>query len=1056
MGKYDFTFDMGQNDPNALILKRIRAESVILEFGPYKGRTTKYLKEHLGCKVYAVEIDKEAAQECKKYTESILNADIEEFGWIQEFSEIKFDGIIFADVLEHLRKPEKVMQMARQLLKKDGSIYVSIPNITHNSVLINMINNKFRYTPTGILDETHIHFWGYDDFIEFAYKIGTVPIVQIATYCGMDNEIGVDYCHVSSVFQQELTKRRYGHVYQFVFELKNSDYVKEHNISIFKDIRGEEQYQYELLLEGNTEENFAGDFCLRCRVEGEKEVRFNLADHHTDSVSVNILNCEGQALCMQVKGITDTAEEEKLMIVGALHFENKDYIINHLKAFRIPLNKQYQRIELSVAKADITMERYYQLIQNYIKMETDNERMQAEFEKKIRTLETDNERMKIELEKKIQSLETKEKQLDQEMRAVKNDYESVKMQLQTAEQKINEMAEDERDDFLQRMRYRFSTYGMHPRRLFRRIVYKEVPVEAFVKKCSDKKYEVEKGDMVSIVIPIYDRTEVLKESIDSILNQTYKNIELLLVCDGSPNETLEIVESYRHCKRVRIFKYNNNSGNAVRGRNKAIKEARGKYLAFQDSDDIAEPIRIEKSLQYMESFKADVVYGAWRAKVDGTRDAGLTDGQEIISPECDYELLKKVCVPCQSTVMVRVDALRDAGGLKSIMRYREDHELWLRLAYLGYRFKAVPEVLTNLRIHENNLELKYKKNDEYWQRLTMKEHKVKAKLPLKIGYVIAGCGISGGLSVTCTHANYLLDKGYDVSLICVGPKQSISWFPNQKVELYAVEEVEDNYDVLFATYWTTAYQVENMKAKQKIYFIQSDERKFYPDNSVEAKQVETTYKFDFTYMTMAKWCQNWLKEEFGKEAYIVSNGIDENVFFEDEPLEKRSERLKVLIEGPMTIPFKGVKEAFSVLENLECDIWYVSSDGRPDVDWRCDRYFEKVKLEDMRKIYSSCDILLKLSKFESFCLPALEMMACGGIPVVAKVNGINEFLENGINGYIVEQEDYKGAQERIRTLIENKELRNKMSFQAKETAKKWYWKNTLNKLDRFFKTLEEE
>lgn len=1037
MGKYDFSFDMGQNDPNALILKRIQAGSVILEFGPYKGRTTKYLKENLGCKVYAVEIDKEAARECEKYTESILAADIEEYGWMQEFSDIRFDGIIFADVLEHLREPEKVMHMARQLLKEDGSIYVSIPNITHNSVLINMINNKFSYTPTGILDETHIHFWGYDDFIEFVYKIGMEPVVQNATYCGMDNEIGVDYSHVSPVLQQELTKRRYGHVYQFVFEMKISEYVKEHNIPIWKDIRGEEQYQYEILLEGSTEENFAGDFYLQCRAEGGRTVQFNLADHHADSVFVKILNYESQALCVKVRGITDTAKEEKLTIVDALHFENCDYVINHLNAFQIPLDKQYQRIELSIVKADITMERFYQLIQRCIKMQFDNEKIKNEFENKI------------------QGMETNEKHLDKELQTVKNNYESIKAQLQAAEQKINEMTENVKDGFWQRMKYRVSTYGMHPKRLFRRIVYKEVPVEAFVKKCSDRKYGIEKGDMVSVVIPIYDRTDVLKESIDSILNQTYKNIELLLICDGSPNETLEVVESYRHCEKVRIFKYNNNSGNAVRGRNKAIKEARGKYLAFQDSDDIAEPLRIEKSLQYMESFEADVVYGAWRAKVDGTRDVGLTNGQEIISPECDYELLKKVCVPCQSTVMARVDALRDAGGLKSIMRYREDHELWLRLAYLGYRFKAVPEILTNLRIHENNLELKYKNNDEYWQDLTMQEHKIKAKLPLKIGYVIAGCGISGGLSVTCTHANYLLDKGYDVSLICTGPKQNIDWFPNQMVELYTVEEIDDNYDILFATYWTTAYQVENMTAKRKIYFIQSDERKFYPVHSIEAKQVETTYQFDFTYMTMAKWCQSWLKEEFGKEAYIVPNGIDENVFFEDEPLEKKSERLKVLIEGPMTIPFKGVKEAFSVLENLECDIWYVSSDGRPDTGWRCDRYFEKVKLDDMRKIYSSCDILLKLSKFESFCLPALEMMACGGIPVVAKVNGVNEFLENGINGYMIEQGDYKGAQDRIQTLIENKELRKKMSFQAKETAKKWYWKHTLNKLDQFFKTLEQ-
>lgn len=152
----------------------------------------------------------------------------------------------------------------------------------------------------------------------------------------------------------------------------------------------------------------------------------------------------------------------------------------------------------------------------------------------------------------------------------------------------------------------------------------------------------------------------------------------------------------------------------------------------------------------------------------------------------------------------------------------------------------------------------------------------------------------------------------------------------------------------------------------------------------------------------------------------------------------------------MTIPFKGVREAFLTLEFLDCEIWYVSSDGRPDPDWRCDRFFEKVRLEDMRRIYSSCDVLLKLSQFESFCLPALEMMACGGIPVIARVNGIDEFIKDGINGYIVEQGDFETVKDRINRLKDDLNLREKIARNAIETAKSWYWKNTLQELDSVF------
>ncbi len=157
--------------------------------------------------------------------------------------------------------------------------------------------------------------------------------------------------------------------------------------------------------------------------------------------------------------------------------------------------------------------------------------------------------------------------------------------------------------------------------------------------------------LISVVIPIFDRTELLIESIESILRQTYQNFELILVCDGSPKETLEIVEHYEKTSpKVRAYYFKNNSGNAVRGRNKGIKEARGDYLAFQDSDDIAESDRLQNSLDTIVKFNADIVYGGWRALVDGTREIGIKDGQEIFRPDCDLNLLREVCVPCQSTV----------------------------------------------------------------------------------------------------------------------------------------------------------------------------------------------------------------------------------------------------------------------------------------------------------------------------------------------------------------------------------------------------------------------
>lgn len=234
---------------------------------------------------------------------------------------------------------------------------------------------------------------------------------------------------------------------------------------------------------------------------------------------------------------------------------------------------------------------------------------------------------------------------------------------------------------------------------------------------------------ISIVIPVFDRTTLLIESIESVLSQTINDFELLLVCDGSPEETIRIVRDYESAySNIRASYFPDNSGGPVRGRNKGIKEAKGKYIAFLDSDDIAEPDRLENSIKYIKKYRADVVYGGWRAIVDGTRDIGISPGQEEFSPDCNLKTLMTNNAICQSTVMVRSEAIRDVGGLNPAMKYREDHELWLRMAYFGYKFKSINKILTNLRLHKGNLEMVHKENDEYWYNKMLQLYKEKLTL----------------------------------------------------------------------------------------------------------------------------------------------------------------------------------------------------------------------------------------------------------------------------------------------------------------------------------------
>ena len=550
--------------------------------------------------------------------------------------------------------------------------------------------------------------------------------------------------------------------------------------------------------------------------------------------------------------------------------------------------------------------------------------------------------------------------------------------------------------------------------------------------------------LVSFVIPIYDRTDVLRTTIASTLSQTISTFEVILVTDGSPPATLAVVNEFRSDPRVKIFHYPLSSGNAVRGRNKGILEARGKYIAFLDSDDIAAPDRLEVCLPILESGAADVVYGAWRALLDGTREtAALEHGQVVHSPDCDLAMLETLCVPCQSTVMVRREVLLRAGFLKPRMQYREDHELWVRLAFYGARFKALPHVLADLRLHAGNNELNFKGNDIQWESLVKEEYRLPGPRPKKIAFLLAGLGISGGAAVVLKHVSMIMEAGHDAFVIDIGGQGDIAWFGNPAIPVYRLKDAchsgLDNIDMLFATYWATCEWLDKIPSRRKLYLVQSDERLFYDDTALKL-QVESTYRRDYEYVVIAQWLVDMFRQEFKQPVTYVPNGIDDTLFYPGLPLErKHPDRLRVLIEGPISVPFKGMAEAYAVCSALDCELWIVSSNGRPELSWKYDRFFEGVNQSEMRSIYSSCDVLLKMSRVESFSYPPLEAMACGCAVVVGEVSGGIEYARDGENVLKVPMGDLAAAKAAVRKLLDNARLRNDLLEAGYATVKQWSW-----------------
>lgn len=226
MSKYDFELDMKTQNSNSVILNNIKPSSTVLEVGCAHGRMTKYLKETLNCTVDIVEIDWEAGDVAKQWAryawlgpeEGNIEAR-EVFDEILSSWKTKYDYVIFADVLEHLLHPEKVLSECKVVV--GGTVWISIPNIAYNGVIIDLINDKFTYRETGLLDNTHLRFFTINSLDKMVKKCGFKIVNEQNLKNFLKNsEFKEAYTQVPPQIASFLKFRPSGEVYQMVWELK--------------------------------------------------------------------------------------------------------------------------------------------------------------------------------------------------------------------------------------------------------------------------------------------------------------------------------------------------------------------------------------------------------------------------------------------------------------------------------------------------------------------------------------------------------------------------------------------------------------------------------------------------------------------------------------------------------------------------------------------------------------------------------------------------------------------------------------------------------------------
>jgi glycosyltransferase involved in cell wall biosynthesis len=207
---------------------------------------------------------------------------------------------------------------------------------------------------------------------------------------------------------------------------------------------------------------------------------------------------------------------------------------------------------------------------------------------------------------------------------------------------------------------------------------------------------------VTVLMPVYNGEKYLQEAVDSILCQTFTNFELLIIDDGSTDESITILESLAD-PRIRLVR-NETNLKLVATRNKGLSLARGQYIALMDCDDISVPQRLSKQVAYLENNPDLGILGSACQFIDNSGVFG-----QVWSPPRQHGLICwEMCFTCpisNPTVMMRKSVIQDLGGYAAIpiAEYgTEDYELWQRAAGRT-QLANLSDVLLFLRQHDSNI-----------------------------------------------------------------------------------------------------------------------------------------------------------------------------------------------------------------------------------------------------------------------------------------------------------------------------------------------------------------
>jgi glycosyltransferase involved in cell wall biosynthesis len=582
-------------------------------------------------------------------------------------------------------------------------------------------------------------------------------------------------------------------------------------------------------------------------------------------------------------------------------------------------------------------------------------------------------------------------------------------------------------------------------------------------------------------MPVWNAEKYLAESIESILGQTFRDFELIVVDDGSTDRSVEIIRSYRDDRII----LRENPHDYIRSLNTGIALSRGKYIARMDADDIMLPNRLEVQFRYMEENPRTDVCGSWM-EIFGiaTGTATMPVRDEDIRPE----LLFGNCM-CHPTIIMRRDSVARMPSFPDLYEeefiYAEDCRLWTKLAMAGMRFANIPEVLVKYRRSKeqstarvgsrmidtaNRARAEYLKfmagksgmrppsfdgayrsilYDMYRNRLRKMRREGKTGVLFCINTMNGG-----GAEKLLIDILKRFDYGkYCVDLLVLNPSgvyfkdipAEVYWFTPRNAE-YLNDTVYD-IEIAFLEGPSLRYTARRESNARKVAWVHMDlfdfhwTRQYYTDDGEEEASYSRMDKIVFV-SEDARTGFNRLFPKTGAAQEVIHNLIDADDIrnrADAFPVEKT--KTTICCTGRLALQ-KGQSKLIPVVDRLinddglDVELWLIGDGAqREEVETAIRRYSLEaaVLLKGFHKnpypFVKASDIVVSASDCEGYPLVLCEALCLGKAIVATNVSGTKEVLGDGEYGMLVENDEesiYRG----LKQMIADKALREQYSRKA--------------------------